>query len=253
LIAIGALVLSRDGLVAMLARPHERTRSAPDAPRGAGLVLGVLCYVVAAGVAIVVERAAAGEHPAPWLHAPLRVLVADVLVLGGAFGLATRVVARFWPWRGNQRYLAFAAVTCVTVGALLVALGAAELAWIWLVPAVAIALAPRLGRAGVLAVVIAALPVACVLSPWQLREAAWHRFMPSLPLALWVAIVGAPTIATAAYYLRIRTRPSGPLGTLVLGMGCGLAVALGLVFAVTFDPPCTPAKFEEFHLACERV
>ncbi len=253
MIVIGALVLSRDGLVAMIARRHERTRSAPDAPRGAGLLLGVLCYVVAAAIAIAVEHATAGEHPAPWLHAPLRVLVADALVLAGAFGLATRVVARFWPWRGDQRYLTFAAITCTAIGTLLVAIGAAELAWIWIVPAAAIALAPRLGRAGVLAVVIAALPVACMLNPWQLREAAWHRFMPALPLALWLAIVGAPTIATAAYYLRLRTRPSGPLGTLVLGMGCGLAVALGLVFAVTLDPPCTPAKFEEFHLACERV
>ncbi|HEU4611866.1 MAG TPA: M28 family metallopeptidase, partial [Kofleriaceae bacterium] len=253
MIVIGALVLSRDGLVAMIARRHERTRSAPDAPRGAGLLLGLLCYVVAAAIAIAVEHATAGEHPAPWLHAPLRVLVADALVLAGAFGLATRVVARFWPWRGDQRYLTFAAITCTAIGTLLVAIGAAELAWIWIVPAAAIALAPRLGRAGVLAVVIAALPVACMLNPWQLREAAWHRFMPALPLALWLAIVGAPTIATAAYYLRLRTRPSGPLGTLVLGMGCGLAVALGLVFAVTLDPPCTPAKFEEFHLACERV
>jgi hypothetical protein len=175
-------------------------------------------------------------------------------VLAGAFGLATRVVARLSPWRGAQRYLAFAAITCTTIGALLVAVGAAEIAWVWLVPAVGIALAPRLGRAGVLAIALAALPIACVLNPWQLREAAWNGFLPpSLPLSVWLAIVGAPTLATTGYFLRVRSRPNGPLGTLVLGMGCGLAVALGLVFAVTLEPPCTPVKFEQFHLACERV
>ena len=53
-------------------------------------------------------------------------------------------------------------------------------------------------------------------------------------------------------WLRQR-RPLGPLGTLVLGVGCGLAAVFGLVVALTLEPSCTPADFERFHLACERV
>jgi hypothetical protein len=116
-----------------------------------------------------------------------------------------------------------------------------------------IAIAPRLGRAGFLAVGAAALPIVCVLNPSLLREAAWNGFLPlSLPLSLWVGIVGVPTIATLAWWLR-RGRHFGPLGTLVLGLGCGLAVIVGLAFAVTSEPACSAAKFSSFHLACERV
>ena len=254
LVVLVALVASRDGLVATLARRHQGSRRAADGPRGAGLWLGILGYAIAAAAAVSVERALAGGHPAPWLHAPLRALLTDALVLAGTFGLVTRIVARAWPWRGGQRYLALAAITCTVIGGLLVSLGAAELAWIWLVPAAVIALAPRLGRAGIVAIAFAALPLACVLNPWQLREAAWNGFLPvSLPLSVWMAIVGMPTVATTAWWLRSSRRPAGPLGTLVLGMGCGLAVVLGLLFAVTYEPPCTAAKFEQFQLACERV
>ncbi len=250
-IVIVTLVLSRDGLVAQIAR--RRDRAANLAPSGSGLLLGAACYVLAIALACVVERAFARSHPAPWLHDPLRALVAQSLVLGGLLGLATRAVARVRPWRGDQRYLALASITAAVIGSALLVVGAAELAWVWLVPAAVIALAPRLGRAGFLAVVIAALPVACVLSPWQLREAAFHRMLPlSLPLSLWVGIVGAPTVATLAWWIRRRGQ-TGPLGALALGLGCGLAVIVGLAFAVTSDPACSPVKFASFHLACERV
>ncbi|HEY5921278.1 MAG TPA: hypothetical protein VIV11_06390, partial [Kofleriaceae bacterium] len=262
LVVIVALVLSRDGLVAFLTlRPSSRTariddtgaqRSHPaSAPRGPALLAGLACYVAAIVVACVLERMLARGHPAPWLHAPLRALVAYALVLGGWFGLATRAVARIKPWLGGQRYRALAAITCALIGTTLLVAGAAELAWIWLVPAAVIALAPPPVR--VLAVVVAALPVACVLYPAQLREAAWNGFLPtSLPLSLWLGIVAAPTICTIAWWLRGR-RTSGPLGTLVLGVGCGLAVVLGLVFAITSEPTCSPMKFESFQLGCERV
>jgi hypothetical protein len=253
-IAIGALVLSRDGLVAVIVRARQRGgREVVKSPRAPGAAFGIACYVVALAIACVIERATYVGHPAPWLHAPLRALVADVLVLLGLFGLATRLVGRVRPWTGAQRYLAIAVVQCVLVGGALLALGAAELAWVWLVPAAVIAIAPRLGRAGVVAIAVAALPVVLALHPAQLREAAWNGFLPvSLPLTLLVGTVGAPTVATLAWWLR-RGRPRGPLGTLVLGMGCGLAVLVGVVFAVTYSPPCTAVEFQRFHLACERV
>jgi hypothetical protein len=139
------------------------------------------------------------------------------------------------------------------IGTLLLVIGAAELAWIWLVPAAALAHAPRLGVFRVIAIASATLPIVLVLHPFQLREAAWNGFLPvSLPLSLWLGMLGAPTIAAIAWALR-RRRPTGPLGTLVLGLGCGLAVMVGLVFAVTSEPTCSAVNFERFHLACERV
>lgn len=248
-VVIVSLVLSRNGLLAALA--DRRTRA--SAPRGHGLLTGTLCYAAATIVAMLAERTIAGAHPAPWLHDPVRGLLASVLVLGGSFGLITRVLARGGPWLGTQRYLACAAITCAVIGVAFLVLGAAELAWVWLVPAATIAIAPRLGVFRVIAIACAMLPMFCILHPLRLREAAWNQMLPvSLPLAAWLAMLAVPTIATLAWWLRSR-RPAGPLGTLVLGLGCGLAVIVGLVFAITLEPPCSASKFESFHLACERV
>ena len=247
LVVIVTLALSRDGIVAMLARRDDR----PSTPRGPALLVGAACYVLAIAIACVIERACSGGHPAPWLHAPLRALIGNALLLAGCFGLATRAVARIRPWRGGQRYRVLASIVCAVIGTTLVAVGAAELAWIWLVPAAIIAVIPA--RAAAVAIAFSALPIACVLSAHQLREAAWNGFLPlSLPFAAWLGILGTPTIATVAWWLR-RRAPTGPLGTLVLGVGCGLAVIVGLVFAITFESPCSAVKFESFHLACERV
>ncbi|HEY5950273.1 MAG TPA: M28 family peptidase, partial [Kofleriaceae bacterium] len=246
-VVIVSLVLSREGLVAAIA--HRNLRA--NTPRGPALLIGIVCYAVAVAAGCGLERAFAHGHPAPWLHAPLRALIGDALIILGLFGLATRAVARIRPWLGGQRYRVFASLVCATIGTALLIAGAAELAWLWLVPAVVIAVVPT--RAAVVAVIAAALPIACVLSPPQLREAAWNGFLPlSLPLSLWLGIVAAPTICTLAWWLRNRRR-AGPLGTLVLGLGCGLAVGVGLVFAIAHEPTCSAAKFERFHLACERV
>jgi len=247
LVVLVALVLSRDGLVAVLARRPQRT----PAPPASGLLAGAGCYVLAIVFSTVFERGFSGGHPAPWLHEPLRALVGTMLVLLGLFGLATRVAARMRPWRGGQRYRALAAITCSLIGLVFLVVGAAELAWVWLVPAAVIAVAPA--RAAVVAAIASALPIVCVMNPWQLREAAWNGFLPmSLPLSVLLGILAVPTIATLAWWLR-RRHPSGPLGTLVLGMACGFAVIIGLGFAVTSQPACSPVKFETFHLACERV
>jgi hypothetical protein len=247
LVVIITLARSRDGIVAWLARRDQR----PTTPRGPALLVGAACYALAIIAACVIERAFSGGHPAPWLHAPLRSLIGDALVLVGSFGLATRAVARIRPWRGGQRYRVLASIVCAVIGTTLLVVGAAELAWIWLVPAAILAVVPP--RAALVAIALSLLPVACVLNAHQLREAAWNGFLPlSLPLAAWLGILGTPTIAAVAWWLR-RRAPTGPLGTLVLGVGCGLAVIIGLVFAITFEPACSAVKFESFHLACERV
>jgi hypothetical protein len=246
---LAMLVLSREGLLAAIAR----RRAGITTPRGLGLLAGVACYVVAVVVACVIERVLAGDHPAPWLHDPLHALIAAGLVIAGLVGITTRALARIRPWQGEHRYRAAASITCLVFGALLLVIGAAELAWLWLVPAATLAVAPKLGAIRVVAIATAALPMVGVLHPFQLREAAWNGFLPtSLPLAAWVGILGAPSIAAIAWWLRQRHLP-GPLGTFVLALGWGLAVILGLGFAITLDVDCTPAKFDGFHLACERV
>jgi hypothetical protein len=265
LIVIGSLVLSRAGLLAWLARSR-------DDRRGPALIAGALCYAGAVGIAFAIETLTRYGHPAPWLHVPLRALVGHGLVIAGVFGLATRAVARLGPWRGDSRSLAVAALMPLAVGLAWLALGAAELAWAWLAPAAAIALAPLIppstppggghsrtvrvlaSRAAVgLAVAASVIPLAGVLHPHRLREAVWNGFLPpATPLSLAVGAFGIPVLAAVAWALRRRTA-IGPMGMLVLGVGCGLLAIVGLVVALTGPVPCTPAEFIVFGLACERV
>ncbi len=240
------LVLAAVALLALIPRGGPPVH-------GWGLAAGVACYVLAAGLAFGVERLAAGDHPAPWLHAPLRAELAEAAILIGALGLLARLLARRAPWIGHRRYLAVAVGMLLAPGSALLALGAAELAWIWLVPAALAALAPRLGRLAPLALLATLLPAVLVISPDLLREAAWNGFLPpSLPLALWVAALLAPPIAAAAWWRRGRTA-AGPLGSLVLALGCALAVFGGIVVISLTHPRCTAAEFHQFRLACEQV
>ncbi len=269
LIVVFTLVMSRAGLLAWLARSR-------DERRGPALIAGMLCYAAAVGAAFAIERFTRNGHPAVWTHAPLRALLGHALVIAGAFGLATRAVARFAPWRGESRYLAVAAGMPLAIGLALLVLGAAEIAWAWLVPAAAIALAPLVPRstapvprggrskrdlgaliasrfAVALAVVASLIPLAAVLHPQRLREAIWNAFLPpGVPLSLLVGLFGIPVVAAVAWALRRRTS-TGPTGTLVLGMGCALLVISGLVVAITSPVLCTPAEFIVFVLGCERV
>lgn len=221
---------------------QRRARSA-----GAGLLLGSGCYVVALVLAVVFERFCF-EFPGAWLLSPLRSTIAMALVFAGLFGLLTRALA-FVTWAGVVRYRAFASITCLAIGLVLVATGAAELAWIWLVPALVIAIAPP-----PIGLVASLVPPILVLMPWQLREAAWNGFWPvSLPLAASIALLAAPTVATAAFAWSSRPTRHGPLATLVLGVGCGLAVVTGLLVAVTTKTTCSSAEFAQFSVACDRV
>jgi hypothetical protein len=246
LIVLATLVLSRDGLFSWITDARERSS-------GPAVLVGAVCYVVAVVVAVAIERIAAGDHPAPWLHAPLRALIGQACVIAGALGLLTRGVARLSAWRGEFRYLAVAMISLAFIGTALLVLGAAELAWVWLVPAALLAAAPRLGRFAFVPVLTTLVPVVLVLPGRQLREAAWNGFLPpSLPLSVTLALFAIPAVAGAAYLLR-RVRRWGPMGTLALGLGCGLLLGGGLVVALSGSPTCTSAEFKAFHLACERV
>jgi hypothetical protein len=220
--------------------------------RGAGAILGIVAVAVAGAATFGVERLASRGHPMPWIHDPARALACEALVLLGALGLATGAIARLVPWSGSRRYLAAGIAWSLALGLALVAIDAPELAWIWLVPAAALALAPLLGPIRLLPVIASALPVALVLAPNQLREAAWNGFLPSVvPLAGWLVALGAPVLAGVAWWF--RSRRTSPLGTLVLALGCALSVAIGASVLAVSDPRCTSLEFNRLQLACERV
>lgn len=221
------------------------------ARRGLGLFAGLGCYAVAIAVTAGLERVAADGHPAPWLHAPGVAALAELAIFAGAFGLATRAARRFAPWIGDRRYLAVAIVLPLSIGLGCLLAGAAELAWLWLIPAACAAAAPRLGRFGILAIAVSLLPGVLVLAPNQLREVAWNGFLPTgIPLAAWIAGFALSPLAALAWWLR-KTPTAGPLGTLVLPLGCGLAMISGVTLLLQAHPPCSPQQFHDFHLACE--
>ncbi|MDB4962184.1 MAG: peptidase [Myxococcales bacterium] len=235
-IAIGSLVSQRT----------SRARG------GLGALVGVGCFAVTAAITVACERLTAADHAAPWLHAPVRHEIALGLVVAGTFGLVTLLARRIRPWIGALRYLVIATVIPLVIGSVVLAIGAAELAWIWLLPAAVMALAPRLGPARVLGPLALLLPVVLVLAPNQVREAAWNGFLPtSVPLTAWMLGLGAPALAGVAWWFRRRGAP-GPLGAFVLPMGCLLAITAGVLVLSHAHPGCSGTDFNQFQLACER-
>jgi hypothetical protein len=240
-----ALAAAAIGLLAGLGASRARG--------GLGILAGIGCYAIATLAIVAIEQVAAGDHPAPWLHAPATAELAELAILTGVLGLATRAALRLAPWTGDHRYLAIAVVLPLALGLGCLALGAAELAWIFLVPAAAAAAAPRLGRFGLVGIAVGLLPGVLVLAPPQLREAAWNRFWPiDVPLAAWIAGFAAAPFAGLAWWLR-RSPAAGPLGTLLLLVGSGLAIVVGVILLLHTHPTCTGQQFRSLHLACEAV
>lgn len=245
---IANVVMPRWGLIAIELALALSTLALwrPRGPResGAGLLFGAASYAVAIAITIVALQAIE-PFTGAWLLAPLRITIAAALITIGTFGLITRIIGRWKPWTGSHRYRVLAALVCLSIGLVVLAIGAAELAWIWLVAAAAIATLPL-----PLAVAVSLLPTVLVLHPLQLREASWNGFLPpALPIAGVVSLLLVPTVATLAS----RRTHTGPLGSLVLTVGCGLLVIGGLVVAVTQPVPCSHLEFERFSLACDRV
>jgi hypothetical protein len=241
-----ALCLACYGAIALLATTRRRREG-----RGLGLLVAIPCYAAGAAAIILLEHLLGGGHPAPWLHAPLRWLSGELLLLAGLVGLLSRFVARFVSWGGERRYLALSVISLLAIGTAWLVAGAAELAWVWLVPALLASVSPRLGGARVLSLAALLLPLVLVLAPTQVREAAWNGVLPpAVPFGVWIAILGFPSFGGIAWYLRARER-SGPLGTLVLPVGCLLAMIAGVLLVISGAPPCSAAQFHELGLACE--
>lgn len=242
---VAELVLAALAFAGLFAGIGARVRG------GLGLWAGIACYALA------VAAAAALDRDPRWLLAPLTHLLAAAAIIAGAFGLCTRAAARYRPWVGTTRYRAFAIASSLAIGLAWLAAGAAEIAWIWLVPAAALALVRRTsGRhalGAIAAVATTLLPVVLVLAPAQVREAAWNGFLsPAVPPAVWVGVLSIPVVAAVAWLAR-RGSGTGPLGTFVLAVGCGLAVIGGATGVLASRQTCNLAQFEHFQLACDRV
>ena len=204
-------------------------------------LLAIPIVLAAAGLVTLVERVSIG---AAWIHAPLLPLIGEMLLIGGAIGLLGTLARRHGHGdHSSDRALhhAIAIVLPLAIGGVLLALGAAELAWIWLLPAAATAIG--LG-------VLQLLPIVLVLAPSQIREAVWNGFWPTaVPLAIWLTALGLPAIAEAASISR-RDRV-GPLGVLVLPVGCGLAMIAGVTLLFSAHPRCAFSENRQFDLTCE--
>ncbi|MGE5185456.1 MAG: M28 family metallopeptidase, partial [Acidobacteriota bacterium] len=109
------LALALAALTALVPRRGERSR-------GLGVAAGIACYAAATALAAAIERLAAGAHPAPWLHAPLRGELAETAIVLGALGLVTRLLARRFAWTGDRRWRALAVALLVVPGIALVAI-----------------------------------------------------------------------------------------------------------------------------------
>ena len=199
--------------------------------RGAGLVVGAVCYVVSVGaVTLGVPHFASADTGLAQAE------IAEVCIVAGLVGLTTRLVGRFASWIGSARYLAIAIGVPLVVGGALLVVGAAELAWIWLVPAAVIGIVSRLSRAAPIGIAAALLPGIMVLRPNQLTEVVSNGFASGqTPVAFWIGAFGIGVVATTAWVVRGGGREPGgglrelgPLGSLVLTMGCTLAVVTGV-------------------------
>ncbi|MEO8842033.1 MAG: M28 family metallopeptidase [Kofleriaceae bacterium] len=222
-VALALLGLLGVGALAVSGRAAGRAR-------GAGIWLALVCFAVAGAAAAFANHPIDLDPARISLANVARQLAATSLIMIGVLGLATRVIARRLPWIGAGRYLGLASVPLLVVGLAWFSVGGAELAWIWLAPAAVLAIAPRLPRVlGLVAALFALLPAALVLRPNQVLEAAWNGFFPpGVPLAIWFALLAGPALAALAWWW--RSRPTrGPLGTLVLPVGCGLSVMVGLL------------------------
>jgi hypothetical protein len=167
--------------------------------------------------------------------------------LFGVLGLVTLGLGKLFPWVGVQRYRAVGAIVPLVIGIAVLAIGAPELAWIWLIPAAVIASAPA-----PIALLAAPLPAIFVLHPLQLREAYWNGFLPeSLPLAAWVGMLAIPLAATLALCLR-SLRPSRVV-VIVLALVYALAIGSGIAYPVVAKPQCTAEQFAAQSLGCELV
>jgi hypothetical protein len=254
-LAAGALAT----LLMMLHRSWLRRKDAQrtGAPRGRGLGLlaGVAAWLVAWAAVIGLEALLRGGHPLPWAHAPGRWIVAEALLAAVLAGALLAGAGRIRPVTGQDRWLAAAIAPPLVLGIVTLALGAPELAWLWLLPAAGFAamrwlrrFAARLALAG-----LSLLPLLGIASPAHLREAVFNGFWPpGVPLAAYLAVIFVPYGAVIAWTVRGAARrwPRRPRWAWAIVAALGVAAVAALTIPST---QCTAAAFARAWLSCEVI
>lgn len=232
-------------VVASLHRLRRRPRGVGRQLRGLGLA--VLAWLVACSIVAAIEWLVAdvAAHPQPWIHAPGRWIVAEVLASGCLFAAvlgagASQPIDPRWT-------LPTAIVIAAVPGAALLWFGIVELAWLPLFGASALALLGwvRTPTQRWLALAIALLPAWIMLQPGLLREGSQHHFLPTT----WLL---APLLATVLLPAFLAVTDA-LVATRMSGRARAIAVVLALVSALAMlgRAPCDRASFREAGLACE--
>lgn len=242
--------------LALVLLAGARRRALPRAGKGGlGLLLSLLVLVGCGAALFGLEQGAArlvaAGHPAPWLHHPLRSALGLGLVGAGLVAFSFGLLRRLVGLRGERRYLSAAVALLFAQAGALIAVDAWELSWLWLLPALLLALAPLLGRAAPLTLALALVPTALLLAPAHLREAVYQGAYPlGLPLAAWLTLQLLPHALAALWW--VAPRPRSTPGREIFTLGTSLAlVAFGTSLLVTTVPTCSPAAFHLSGLACE--
>ncbi len=241
-----------------------RAKAAPGAdptrPRpwrlGLSLVLGLYALAVGAEALVCLAGARIADHPGPWVHAPARNREL-LLLLGIALGyLLGKLVTRRRPVPGRGRYLALAIVLETATGLALMAVGATEVAWLWLLSAALHGAMPWLRGANLskLVVLAAVLPLLGPTSPGFLREGVFNGFFPAaMPLAAYLGLLVLPQALALTYYLlRFPPRPRFRIPRWA-GNAVAAALAIACIVALLAPAPrCTGNAYRAQGLACER-
>lgn len=244
--ALLAAVAALFGLV-LLRRRHE------PKSKGVGLLGVGGLLLVTCGWMIGLERFLAEGHPAPWVHDARRA-IGGLLVLGA--GLVTFLVAlsqRLLGIAGERRFLAAAISLLLVMGGAVAAVDAWELAWLWLLPAALLAVAPHCGKWGWLLLVAAVLPTLLLVDPHHLRELAFYEVyrVEDVRIGAWIAVNFAPHALAAVWWTARRPRGSPGRQLAVLGISLAL-VSAGTALYSTITNGCEESLFLRYGLSCEQ-
>lgn len=226
--------------------------------KGVGLALVLPAYLAGWLVATVALKL--GQtltlHPSPWIHAPLRYVIATAAIAASAGAGAAWLARTRWSLIGVHRYLLAALSLPLLAGITLLAVGAHEVAWIPLTGACSLA-AMHWARARWSAAVwlaFATIPAASVLEPGFLREAVFHGFLPtSLPLSLFAAVALLyPTLA-AVYLTRRWPLPAitAKRSRIAVASAVGLVAVAATLTLLVPGTACEPSIYSAYGISCE--
>jgi hypothetical protein len=267
IIAIECLLLAWIALVGLGLVRGARSSGKERAWRSAALDLGSVLGSHA--IAWMVAYACLGMpswltgHPMPWAHDPLRHMILATVVATAASVVLIVLLFRWRAPRGRSCcrsccrscYMALALACCAITGAVALALGLHELAWIPLVHGALLAGMAHATRpwSALGLHVLALVPLAGPLHPNILREAVFNGFLtPGIPLALVLGFLLLPAVLGMAFLCSrfVAARISRRAQALVLALA--LVAMIGAAVVLSLERPvCDARGFTYWNLTCE--